>query len=110
MRENERDRAIIDTVGRTRKFLNENKNILILNSDKGNKTVAIEKDECKNTMLTLLGDFCTYRILTTDPTSQLQRKNNELVEKLFKKELISKAEKNKFITNTAALPRIFGLP
>jgi hypothetical protein len=110
MRENERDRAIIDTVGRTRKFLNENKNILILNSDKGNKTVAIEKDEYRNKMLKLLGDFCTYRKLNSDPTSRLQKKNNELVDKLFRKELISRTERNKLITTIATPPRIYGLP
>lgn len=104
------DRAILDTVGQTRQFLRKNNNILILTSDKGNKTVAMEKDDYRRKMTTILGDMCTYRIIKQDPTLRLQKKNNDLVEKLFKLEIISRTERNKLVNNTALPPRIYGLP
>ena len=40
-----RDKMIIDTVGRTKQFLKQNKDVLILNADKGGKTVAMYKND-----------------------------------------------------------------
>ncbi|XP_067634760.1 uncharacterized protein, partial [Eurosta solidaginis] len=104
------DSAISDTVAQTRKFLQKNKNIRILTSDKGNKTVAMEAEDYNNKMKCILNDLTTYRIQRQDPTSRLQTKNNTLVEKLFRTEIITKAEKKKLSTNTALPPRIYGLP
>ncbi|XP_036317549.1 uncharacterized protein LOC118732526, partial [Rhagoletis pomonella] len=104
------DRAIIDTVGRTRKFLSKNDNIRILTSDKGNKTVAMEICDYNKKMEDILNDLTMYRILRQDPTSRLQSKNNSLVDKIYKLELISKIERNKLTTNTDLSPRFYGLP
>lgn len=107
---NTRDKQILDTVGQTEKFLNKNKEILILNSDKGNKTVAMEKSEYDIKMRKIVGDMCTYRRLKKDPTSVLQTKNNGLIDKLFNMNLINNTEKNKLTTRIATTPRIYGLP
>ncbi|XP_067614295.1 uncharacterized protein [Eurosta solidaginis] len=104
------DCAIIDTVKQTRKFLKENDHIKILTSDKGSKTVAMETKEYNERMEDILKDLCTYRIQRQDPTSRLQTKNNNLVDKLFKLDIITKAERNKLVTTTALAPRIYGLP
>lgn len=97
-------------MGQSEKFLNKNKEILILNSDKGNKTVAMDKTEYDLKMKKILQDMCTYRRLKKDPTSVLQNKNNKLVDKLFQNNVISMIEKNKLTTKTATAPRIYGLP
>lgn len=52
----------------------------------------------------------TYQRLKRDPTSTLQRKNNDLVEELFKNLVISSTEKNRLKTDAATSPRIYGLP
>ncbi|XP_067619916.1 uncharacterized protein [Eurosta solidaginis] len=104
------DNAILDTVEQTKKFLNENKNIRILTSDKGNKTVAMEIEEYNKKMEDILMDLTTYRVQRQDPTSRLQNKNNALVEKLFNMEIITKMERKRMITTTAQPPRIYGLP
>ncbi|XP_067622746.1 uncharacterized protein [Eurosta solidaginis] len=104
------DRAIVDTVERTRKFLRQNDNIRILTSDKGNKTVAMEINDYNNKMNDILNNLTMYRVQRQDPTSRIQTKNNLLVDGLFKMGLISKPERNKMITTTALPPRIYGLP
>lgn len=107
---NQRDKAILDTVGQTRKFLRENDDILILSADKGGKTVAMDKYEYKAKMGNILGDICTYGRMKRDPTSSLQAKNNRLVEKLFNRNIIDVTWKNKLLNKVTMAPRIYGLP
>ncbi|XP_075161872.1 uncharacterized protein LOC142234590 [Haematobia irritans] len=107
---NKKEKFILDTVGETRKYLKENKDLLILTADKGGKTVAMYKDDYEIKMKNILRDICTYRRLKRDPTSTLQTKNNKLVEKLFRMNIIDTNEKLKLICKTANAPRIYGLP
>ncbi|XP_046869398.1 uncharacterized protein LOC124462049 [Drosophila willistoni] len=107
---NATDRAILNTTQRTYKFLKQHDDILILTSDKGNKTVAMKKIDYDHRMMDILSDLNTYRILRKDPTTRLQTKNNNLVDKLHKMGVISKIEKNRMTTTTAISPRIYGLP
>ncbi|XP_073826795.1 uncharacterized protein [Musca autumnalis] len=110
MRENPRDKFIISTVERTRNFIRQNKDILILNADKGNVTVAMSKTDYEERMRTILSDIMTYQRINKDPTASLQRKNNEFVEELFKNNLITMIEKKRLKTEVATAPRIYGLP
>ncbi|XP_037929293.1 uncharacterized protein LOC119666107 [Teleopsis dalmanni] len=100
----------LNTVGQTKKFLKKNSDMLILDADKGNVTVAMNKNDYKNKMQQFLNDITTYNILKQDPTSKLQTKNNNLVDKLFKGNVIDSVEKTKLSTFTATAPRIYGLP
>ncbi|XP_058982824.1 uncharacterized protein LOC131804256 isoform X2 [Musca domestica] len=109
-RESNRDKYMIGTVERTRKFLNQNKDIIILNADKGNVTVAMNKNDYKERMSNLLSDMMTYQRINKDPTSNLQKKNNDIVEELFKNNIISTIEKKRLKTEIAIAPRIYGLP
>ncbi|XP_073821583.1 uncharacterized protein [Musca autumnalis] len=105
-----RDKQILSTVGRCRSVLKENDDIIIVNADKGGKTVAMYKKEYQTKMATIVGDMCTYRRLKIDPTNILQNKNNLLVEKLFKLGIINEAEKYKLTNKTSTAPRLYGLP
>ncbi|XP_075151062.1 uncharacterized protein LOC142233289 [Haematobia irritans] len=105
-----RDRYTANTVVQTRKYLKDNDDILILTSDKGGKTVAMDKMEYNLKMKEIVHDMCTYKRLKVDPTSRLQTKNNKLVDKLFNLNIISMQEKNKLTSRTAIAPRIYGLP
>ncbi|XP_067614494.1 uncharacterized protein [Eurosta solidaginis] len=83
---------------------------MIVNADKGNVTVAMEKSDYRSKMQSLLEDLSSYRRLRQDPTLKLQTKNNQLVDKLHKLGLITNNEKLKMSTHTALPPRIYGLP
>ncbi|XP_037826543.1 uncharacterized protein LOC119614495 [Lucilia sericata] len=107
---NARDKLILNTVVQCEKYLEANNDIIILNSDKGNKTVAMTKDDYNTKMMDIIKDMCTYRRLKKDPTLSLQNKNNILVEKLYKLNVINLLDKNKLTTRIAIAPRIYGLP
>ncbi|XP_075150330.1 uncharacterized protein LOC142224445 [Haematobia irritans] len=105
-----RDKFILGTVAQTKKYLKDNKDVLILSADKGGKTVAMDSKEYKSKMHAIIHDMCSYKRLKIDPTSKFKTKNNKLVEKLYKENLISIEEKNKLTSKTAIAPRIYGLP
>lgn len=105
-----RDIYILDKVKEAEIFLKRNKDILILRSDKGNTTVAIKKQDYDMRMINIVGDITKYSLQNRDPTSKLQKINNNLVEELFRKKIITNIEKNKLKTNIATAPRIYGLP
>ncbi|XP_075157884.1 uncharacterized protein LOC142231151 [Haematobia irritans] len=107
---NGRDRFVSNTVYRTRKFLKTHKNISILNADKGNVTVAMEKRDYKDRMQKIVGDIMSYQRLNKDPTQGLQKKNNEIVDELFKNNIISESEKRRMKTEIATAPRLYGVP
>ncbi|XP_075160352.1 uncharacterized protein LOC142233335 [Haematobia irritans] len=52
----------------------------------------------------------SYQRLNKDPTQVLQKKNNEIVDELFKNNIISEAEKRRMKTEVAMAPRIYGVP
>ncbi|XP_075157976.1 uncharacterized protein LOC142231244 [Haematobia irritans] len=58
----------------------------------------------------ILEDKNTYRKVREDPTSKLQRTNNNIVQELFKKEYITKWEKFRLTSNCAVAPELYGLP
>ncbi|XP_055910765.1 uncharacterized protein LOC129945130 [Eupeodes corollae] len=91
-------------------FLKRNKNIIILSADKGNVTVAMERNEYDDKMSVLLSDRSTYWRVRHNPTTTLQNRNNELVKWLNNNNHIDDKEKNKMTTYTAQLPSIYGLP
>lgn len=105
-----RDRFVLNTVEQTRTFLHKNKNILILNADKGNVTVAMEKEDYESRMNDVLNDMMTYRRINKDPTSSLQKKNSELVDELHNLNIITVIEKRRMKNDAAFAPRIYGLP
>ncbi|XP_067616260.1 uncharacterized protein [Eurosta solidaginis] len=105
-----RDKFINKTVLATKTFLKKNKDILILNADKGNVTVALEKAEYDRKMQTIVNNISTYRVLKRDPTSKLQEKNNALVQKMLDNGVINEIEKQRLLSKTANPPRIYGLP
>ncbi|XP_017482654.1 PREDICTED: uncharacterized protein K02A2.6-like [Rhagoletis zephyria] len=83
-----RDRFIRDTLHSTKTFLKNNDQLLILNADKGNVTVMMEKSEYDTKMQKIVIDISTYRALKRDPTNKLQAKSNEIVEKMYTNKVI----------------------
>ncbi|XP_061388861.1 uncharacterized protein LOC133323976 [Musca vetustissima] len=109
-RESERDKVINRTVDQTRTILKHNNDILILNADKGNVTVAITKEDYQARMNNIISDMMSYQRINKDPTTSLIKKNNELVEELYKNNIICAIERRKLKSDVATAPRLYGLP
>ncbi|XP_062714162.1 uncharacterized protein LOC134290945 [Aedes albopictus] len=94
----------------TRRFLKDNPNILVLKSDKGNKTVLMEASEYRQKMLELLEDRNTYNPINADPTSRFEKQNNSIVKRLRNLDLIDERTSRQLMKHNAVCPRIYGQP
>ncbi|XP_015120513.1 uncharacterized protein LOC107043495 [Diachasma alloeum] len=80
----------------TRRFLEDNNQVLLTRSDQGGATVLMFRDEYLRVMKEMLADKMTYRKTNKDPTSRFQTSANALVETL-KKEGVVSDEKAKYL-------------
>lgn len=94
----------------TKKFLKQHKDVIIIQADKGNKTVAMYKKEYEEKMEKLLDDKTTYKTIRNDPTTKLQRQNNTIISDLFKNNYINAWQKKQMYCSSGIAPRIYGLP
>lgn len=110
IRTTDKEKFILTIFDKTKMFLSKHKDIIIIQADKGNKTVAMYKEEYKEKMEKMLEDKNTYKTLRIDPTSKLQRTNNMIVIDLYKNEYIDAWNKKQMYCSAATAPRIYGLP
>lgn len=108
--ENARTRFINKSFYESKRFFQHNTDIITLQSDKGNKTVIMYREEYTNKIQHLLNDGDTYAEAPTDPTNKVMRKNNLLTKLLFDKEYIDIKVRKKLTTYNAISPRLYGLP
>ncbi|XP_055522514.1 uncharacterized protein LOC129716705 [Wyeomyia smithii] len=94
----------------TAKFLKAHPEILVLSSDKGNRTVIMYAKEYHEKIRALVDDQATYRNVPRDPTEKIQRKNNNFVTTLLNLKLIDSKTAKWLKTYNAVCPRIYGQP
>ncbi|XP_055543405.1 uncharacterized protein LOC129728952 [Wyeomyia smithii] len=98
------------SIRETKNFLRSHPDLCILSSDKGKRTVIMEKKMYGEKMLALVGDEGTYAKLTRDPTSGIQKTNNNLVNRLKNLKLIDYTTAKHLTVNNSVCPRIYGQP
>ena len=95
---------------KSKRFLSQNPDLLVLRADKGAVTVLISKEHYHNLALDILNDDEAYLTLNRDPTSTIQQKANKLMSNLKKDGQVDElTAKNHMIYNSVA-PKFYGLP
>lgn len=56
---NDKDKFTLKAVEKSKKFLGKTKNVFIVNADKGNITVTVEKDDNDTKLGSIIGDMMT---------------------------------------------------
>jgi len=74
----------------TAKFCKKNPNIIFTRVDKGNVTVAMNREEYNNKMEELLQDKNTYIPIKKNPTKNIEKNLNSTIKKCWKHEHITK--------------------
>ncbi|XP_036347982.1 uncharacterized protein LOC118757371 [Rhagoletis pomonella] len=111
IKHNAAEKFILAAFYKAKTFVRLHKNNLIItDADKGNKTVAMYKTEYLDKMNKLIDDKNTYKAIRSDPTNALQRKNNKIVDELYKGKHINFREKQQLTCTAATAPRLYGLP
>lgn len=92
------------------KFLDDNKDICIVDADKGGQTVVMTKEHYNEMIMNLINDTNTYKEIPKDLTDRMQRKNNALVKFMFENQMIDTKTYKSLTTYKAVCPRIYALP
>src|SRR5436190_9657229 len=79
-------------------------------ADKGNVTVALDKDKYVQEMNKLLSDNNTYNIVKKDPLRKISSSLKELLTRWKNCEYISSSTYRSLSCNDGVLPRAYGLP
>lgn len=93
------------------KFCKQNKNIVVVQSDKTKCTVLMYATEYDRKVKELLSDENTYQIISQgDPTSKLQLLNNNNIIGLFKNSFIDMSLKYSLTNYNTTAPKLYALP
>lgn len=95
---------------KTKKFLKDNPELLILKADKGNVTVAMNKHTYGELAESILGDEKYYKKINKNPTITIQNKCNEKIKQLASKQYITQDVAKSLYNYNAVPPRFYGLP
>lgn len=92
-----------------KKFIKNNPNITLIKTDKTKKYVWMHKTDFEKKMKDILDDKNTYKIIRTDPTSQLEKNLNNFNKKLIKYKFLNKSQANIYINKFSDLPKMYPL-
>ena len=92
----------------TRKWLKNNPDVLVTLSDKGNKTVFINKQDYERKMLHMLGDGDIYQVVARDPTKGLINKHNKLIKTITEEGGLTQEVGKTLCCRNGVLGRIYG--
>jgi len=106
---NSLDRLINKDAICTKKWIAEHGDVVIVKSDKSNKTIIIDKPSYLQKMEKLFEDKSKYRILRNDPTEDFKSEYHKFLNTLVNKKYISKKEKTSLTSHGACPPRTYGL-
>lgn len=73
------DKFLLLLVNKTKKFLMENQQIVVIKSDKCKKTVVMNKTEYERSMEKLLNDGKTYKKTKINPTTRIEKAVNNMI-------------------------------
>jgi len=104
------ENTLKDLKNATIKFCNSNPNIVFTRADKGNVTVAINKDEYINKIEIMLQDQDTYIPIKKNPIKSIEKSLNNTLKKWFQNNYITKQTYFKLFSSDSDLPKAYGLP
>lgn len=94
---------------KTKLFLKNRDDILVMRADKGGATVLMKKKEYETGMLELLNDPLIYKRVQRDPTAGYQDTINAVVDDLAQRNIIEDWEVKYLKTHNGLPPRLYGL-
>ncbi|XP_018343348.1 PREDICTED: uncharacterized protein LOC108749265 [Trachymyrmex septentrionalis] len=94
----------------TRSFLTAHPNVVFTLADKGNVTVAMDRDVYRDKMTELLGDSDTYVPIKRDPTKKLTSALRSMLTGWKTRGHIKDSEYKALYCSDGSLPRAYGLP
>ncbi|XP_037024176.1 uncharacterized protein LOC119066056 [Bradysia coprophila] len=103
------DKCLLLLVNRTKKYLADNKQIVVINADKGKKTIITNRSEYDAGMEKLVSDSDTYTKTRRDPTIRIETQVNDLVTSWRLNNKIDDEKERYMKTHNSVAPAVYGL-
>lgn len=107
---NMKEKFIQNSFLETKHFLRNNPNLIIIKSDKGNRSVIMSRNDYDDRLNSLICDQNTYQLVNKDPTLSFQNKNNDFIKTLYNIKAIDEKTKKDLTTYKSIAPKFYGLP
>lgn len=104
------DKQCLHALKITKQFIVNNPNILFTRADKGNVTVAMDRNDYLSKMSMLLADNNTYTIVNKNPIRKLIGNLHNLLVRWKARDYISNSVYKALNCTDGILPRAYGLP
>ncbi len=101
---------ISSSESRAIKDLNKDSSIVILPADKGRLTVVLDKTDYDSKVKSMLSDSKTYKKLSRDPASALERKMNSFLLSLKRSGVLPSSLYYQLRSSSGKTPQFYGLP
>lgn len=102
--------SIKNSINSTRRFIKDNPNVIFTRADKGNITVALNKNQYFLKISEMLQDNDTYTEINKDPTKSISNNIRRLLTRWKKNDLITPDMYKRLYCSDGVLPRAYGLP
>ncbi|XP_018367481.1 PREDICTED: uncharacterized protein LOC108763996 [Trachymyrmex cornetzi] len=93
----------------TKKFIKEHPELLFSKADKGNVTVALNRDDYVNKMELMLSDENTYEIISKDPTRKIINDSRNILVRWKNKGFIDNITYKNLLSTDGSISRAYGL-
>lgn len=103
------DKFLLMMVNKTKNFLKENEQIVVIKSDKCKKTVIMNRVDYQRSMDTLLNDTNTYKKTKINPTTRIEKAVNNMVKYWRMTNRIDDQQEKFLQTHNSIAPAIYGL-
>jgi len=103
-------RELMRLLKKTKSFCKDNSNIIFTKADKGNITVALDRDHYINSINILLQDKSTYETIQKNPVKNVEQRLNNILKRWHSLGFVSKQELCRLKNNDCSLPKAYGLP
>lgn len=91
-------------------FTDKHPNIIFTRADKGNVTVALDKNFYITEIEKVLHDNNTYVKIKKNPISSIEKTLNNTLKRWFENEYIKKIDLFRFRSSNSLFPKAYGLP
>ncbi len=105
----ESDKMLLQFFYKTKKFVKENNQIVIVKSDKSNRTVILNRSEYEEKMEEMVSDKKTYIELVEDPSIKYEKQVNDTFDRWYEDGKMTFEENRDMKAHNTVAPGIYGL-
>lgn len=104
------DNLPLERLKSTINFKNKHPEIIFTCADKGNTTIALDRNNYRINMQTILNDNNTYSVIKKNPSKKIENELNNMLKLLLDNNHITTKQSYTLRSSDKLLPKVYGTP